>query len=155
MPRSDPDGSLGEWLSAEGFAAEAGPGTIAETVRVRSLLIGAARKRRAVSYSALLAELGHRFTRPKMRALCRTLDAIDAAGAALGEPGLAVLVVRESDGLPGQGWWVGAGERRGYQGAWTGAEAATFVTNMQELAFDFWSSARPDRTASALVAWSA
>ena len=28
-----------------------------------------------------------------------------------GEPELAVLVVRQSDGLPGQGWWVGAARR--------------------------------------------
>ena len=32
-----------------------------------------------MSYAELLMELGHRFSRPKMRALCRTLDAIDDA----------------------------------------------------------------------------
>ena len=105
--------------------------------RVRVLLIAAAREGRAVSYRELLQALSHRFTRPKMRALCRTLDAIDAARE-IGEPELAVLVVRESDRLPGQGWWVGVSERYGYAGAWTGPGAATFVRGLQERTFAFW-----------------
>ena len=51
---------------------------------VRALLVAAARERRAVSYSEMLACLGYRFTRPKMRALCATLGKIDEAGAAAG-----------------------------------------------------------------------
>jgi hypothetical protein len=43
-----------------------------------------------------------------MRALNKTLDAIDTAGMVAGEPELAMLVVRESDQVPGQGWWVGS-----------------------------------------------
>src|SRR5919109_550497 len=74
------------------------PGTpISDQKAVRALLIQAAKERRVVSYAELLMELGHRFTRPKMRALCRTLDAIDEGGGAAGEPELAALVVRESD----------------------------------------------------------
>ena len=111
-------------------------GSIADLARVCGLLIAAARRRRAMSYSDLLDRLGHRFTRPKMRALCRTLDAIDAAGAAAGEPELAVLVVRESDGLPGQGWWTGGRPIR--EGAWTGPEAAAFVRKLQARAFAHW-----------------
>ena len=57
-------------------------GSIADVALVRSHLVAAARRREAMSYSELLLELGHRFTRPKMRALCRTLDAIDRAAAA-------------------------------------------------------------------------
>jgi hypothetical protein len=72
-----------------------------------------------------------------MRAVCKTLDAIDEAGAAAGEPGLAVLVVRESDRLPGQGWWVGSAAR-GHVGAWTGPEAEAFVRAMQQSVFDYW-----------------
>ncbi len=115
-----------------------GPGAIADIDRVRGELLAAAREGRAVSYSELLGALGHRFTRPKMRALCRTLDRIDEGERAAGEPELAVLVVRESDGLPGQGWWVGAGERLGHAGAWEGPEAATLVREAQEIAFDRW-----------------
>jgi hypothetical protein len=136
QPRTAPSGSLGEWLDGEGFAP-AGPGAIADVALVRSLLVAAAREGRAVSYSELLGALGHRFTRPKMRALCRTLDAIDAAGAGAGEPGLAVLVVRESDGLPGQGWWTGA-VARGYVGPWEGPPARALIDARQADAFRYW-----------------
>ena len=114
--------------------------SIADIERVRALLVASARRHAARSYSELLILLGHRFTRPKMRALCRTLDAIDEAGAAAGEPELAVLVVRESDGLPGQGWWTGGRPvREGYEGPWTGPEAKAFVARLQDRAFAFWS----------------
>ena len=122
---------------------EGSAGTIADLARVRGLLIDAARRRAAISYSELLDALDHRFTRPKMRALCRTLDAIDAVGAAAGEPDLAVLVVRESDGLPGQGWWTaGPPRREGYEGAWSGPEATAFVRTLQARAFAYWRGRR-------------
>ncbi|WP_327458660.1 ribose-phosphate pyrophosphokinase [Sphingomonas sp.] len=105
---------------------------------VRALLIAAAREGRAVSYVEGLAAFGHRFTRPKMRAFCKALDAVDQAGAAAGEPELAVLVVRESDGLPGQGWWVGSSLRYGHEGDWTGPEAKALVRELQGRAFDYW-----------------
>ncbi|MDH7641120.1 ribose-phosphate pyrophosphokinase [Sphingomonas oryzagri] len=112
---------------------------IADVPRVRALLIDAARAGEAISYSSILNLLGHRFTRPKMRALCKTLDAIDEAGRAAGEPELAVLVVRESDGLPGQGWWAGAQAFiRGYDGPWEGPKAMAFVRSVQEQAFSYW-----------------
>ena len=113
--------------------------SIADVARVRELLVEAAREGRAVSYSELLGTLGHRFTRPKMRALCKTLDAIDEAGIAAGEPELAVLVVRESDGLPGQGWWAGARAFvLDYDGPWTGPCAMKLVREQQQVAFDYW-----------------
>lgn len=112
---------------------------IADVPRVRALLIEAARAGEAISYSAILNLLGHRFTRPKMRALCKTLDVIDEAGRAVGEPELAVLVVRESDGLPGQGWWVGgAAFLRDYDGPWEGPKAAAFVKSLQGEVFAYW-----------------
>ena len=129
--------TLSEWLEAEGIIPTEGPGSIADVARVRGILVTAARAGEDISYSQLLGELGHRFTRPKMRAVCKTLDAIDEAGAAAGEPGLAVLVVRESDRLPGQGWWVGSAAR-GHQGAWTGPEAEAFVRTIRQQVFDFW-----------------
>jgi hypothetical protein len=129
--------TLSQWLEQEGIVPTEGPGTIADVGHVRALLIAAARRDEAVSYSELLQQLGHRFTRPKMRAVCKTLDAIDSAGAKAGEPGLAVLVVRESDRLPGQGWWVGS-EARGYSGSWVGAEAEAHVRALQQAVFDYW-----------------
>lgn len=83
--------------------------------------------------------LGYPFSRPKMRALCRVLDAVDEACAARSEPELAVLVVRQSDGLPGQGWWIGGGAREhGYEGSWEGPEAAALVARVQARAFAYW-----------------
>lgn len=129
--------SLGAWLEHEGFAEARGAGAIADVVRVRSELLDAARAGRSLSYSELLQALGFRFTRPKMRALCRTLDAIDA-GRAPGEPALAVLVVREGDGLPGQGWWTSAARHLGYAGSRTGADAIALVRDLQQQVFDHW-----------------
>ncbi len=131
--------TLDEWLQQEGIVPVEGPGAIADVPRVRGLLIAAARHGEAVSYSELLGQLGFRFTRPKMRALCKTLDAIDTQAARDGEPALAVLVVRESDRLPGQGWWTGA-TAAGYTGGWTGAEAAEHVRGLQQRAFEHWRS---------------
>ncbi|WP_233281441.1 ribose-phosphate pyrophosphokinase [Sphingomonas changnyeongensis] len=114
---------------------------VADPVRVRALLVAAARARSAVSYAGLLGQLGHRFTRPLMRSLCRTLDAIDAEAAGRGEPELAVLVVRESDGLPGQGWWAGGRAlMMGHDGPWTGPAARALVARLQAEAFDYWAA---------------
>jgi hypothetical protein len=112
---------------------------LGDAPHIRAILTQAARDGRAVSYSELLGELGFRFTRPKMRALCRTLERVDELCAADGEPDLAVLVVRESDGLPGQGWWVGGTPLLlGYVGPWDGAEAARFIREQQAAVFAFW-----------------
>ncbi len=113
--------------------------SLADVDRVRAILIESARTGEPISYSHLLAELGHRFTRPKMRAVCKTLDVIDEAAIAAGEPELAVLVVRESDGLPGQGWWGGARSfLLGYDGSWEGPAARKVVREQQQIAFDYW-----------------
>ncbi|MBB5715750.1 ribose-phosphate pyrophosphokinase [Sphingomonas aerophila] len=106
--------------------------------RVRSLLIEAARGGHAVTYAGLLGRLGLAFTRPKMRALCRTLDAVDREGKGSGEPELAVLVVRASDGLPGQGWWLAHARDSSYVGDWTGPAAAGEVARLQAAVFAYW-----------------
>ena len=115
------------------MAALAGP------EEVRAHLIAAARAGVALTYSELLAQLGYAFSRPKMRQLCAVLSAVDEDSAARGEPELAVLVVRQSDGIPGQGWWVSGGARgRGYEGPWEGPEATRFIRDVQAETFDFW-----------------
>lgn len=123
---------------------------LADPAEVRAHLVAAARAGVALSYGELLEHLGYRFTRPKMRALCAMLGEIDRAAELRGEPELAVLVVRQSDGLPGQGWWVGGAAReRGYLGPWEGPEAARFIRTVQAETFDYWQSRngtdRPDR----------
>jgi hypothetical protein len=52
-----------------------------------------------------------------------------------GTPALAVLVVREGDGLPGQGWWTG---RTDYQGQWTGPDAQAHIAKLQAAVFAYW-----------------
>ena len=114
---------------------------LADPEEVRLHLVAAARAGTAVSYGELLERLGYSFSRPKMRALCKILAAIDEAAALRGEPELAVLVVRQSDGLPGQGWWIGGGARsRGYEGPWEGSEARRFIGQVQAETFRFWKS---------------
>ncbi|HYJ30323.1 MAG TPA: ribose-phosphate pyrophosphokinase [Allosphingosinicella sp.] len=114
---------------------------LADPAEVRAHLVAAAQAGHALTYAELLERLGYSFSRPKMRALCAMLGEVDAEAEAQGEPELAVLVVRQSDGLPGQGWWVaGGGESRGYKGAWEGSEARRFITLVQAETFAFWQS---------------
>ena len=114
---------------------------LADPKEVRLYLVAAAKAGTALSYGELLGRLGYPFSRPKMRALCKILGTVDEAAALRGEPELAVLVVRQSDGLPGQGWWVAGGARsRGYEGPWEGPEARRFIDHVQSESFAFWKS---------------
>lgn len=108
---------------------------LADVPHIERLLQGIAIEGRDTSYSEFLLMLGLRFSRPKMRALCKTLDEVDRRAKAGGQPELAVLVVRESDRLPGQGWWTG---RRDYQGSWTGPDARAFLDSIQAQTFAYW-----------------
>ena len=105
---------------------------------ITGILQGSAFHRRSLSYSEILNLIGLGFTRPKMRAICKVFDEIDRRAIAAGQPELAVLVVRESDRLPGQGWWIG---RDDYCGRWTGDDAQAYVGRLQTEAFDFWQNA--------------
>ena len=109
-------------------------GLLADPVEVRAILIASAKSGEAISYSEVLALLGHDFTRPKMRALCKVLGVVDDEAAELGEPELAVLVVRQSDGLPGQGWWVEGAKKHSYSGLWEGPKAAKLIRRLQRQA---------------------
>ena len=105
---------------------------------VRAHLVAAAKVGQPITYSEILGHLGYAFSRPKMRALCVTLGEVDAEARGRGEPEMAVLVVRQSDGLPGQGWWVSS-DLRGYKGQWEGSEAQAFIARLQQEVFDYWS----------------
>jgi len=113
-------------------------GLLADPREVRAILIASARAGEPITYSEVLALLGHDFTRPKMRALCRVLSFVDDEAEEHGEPELAVLVVRQSDGLPGQGWWVGGAKKHGYTGQWEGPAAAKLIRRLQRQAFQHW-----------------
>jgi hypothetical protein len=115
---------------------------LADSAEVRAHLVAAAQAGVAVTYSEMLAQIGYAFSRPKMRQLCAVLTAVDEEAEARGEPELAVLVVRQSDGIPGQGWWVSGGARsRGYEGPWEGPEAAAFIRGVQAETFAYWQKA--------------
>jgi len=114
---------------------------LADPAEVRAHLVAAASAGVALTYAELLERLGYAFSRPKMRALCSILGTVDEEAEARGEPELAVLVVRQSDGIPGQGWWVaGGGRSRGYKGPWEGPEARRFVEAVQAETFAYWRS---------------
>ena len=117
-------------------------GLLADPGEVRRLLIASAAAGEPITYSELLNALGHAFTRPKMRALCKVLAVVDDEASERGEPELAVLVVRQSDGLPGQGWWINGAMLHGYDGLWTGPEALKLIRKLQRQAFQYW-AARP------------
>ena len=111
---------------------------------IRAHLIAAAAAGHTLSYSELLEHLGYGFSRPKMRALCKTLGVVDRDAAERGEPELAVLVVRQSDGLPGQGWWIEGARQHGYAGPWEGPKASRFIRKLQQRTFDHWAMAEED-----------
>lgn len=113
-------------------------GRLAEPAEVRAILIASAQAGQSITYSEVLELLGHHFTRPKMRALCKVLGHVDEAAHEAGEPELAVLVVRQSDRLPGQGWWVAGAKKHGYKGLWEGPQARRLVFKIQKRAFDYW-----------------
>jgi hypothetical protein len=114
---------------------------LADPAEIRAHLVAAAAAGHALTYSELLEHLGYGFSRPKMRQLCKTLGAVDEEAAARGEPELAVLVVRQADGLPGQGWWIAGAHVHCYEGPWEGPKAAKFIRQLQQRTFDFWAMA--------------
>ena len=115
---------------------------LADPAEVRAHLVAAASAGHPLTYSELLGRLGYAFSRPKMRALCAMLGTVDDEAEALGEPELAVLVVRASDGLPGQGWWVAGGaEKHGHADDWEGPAARRLIERLQAEAFHYWSQA--------------
>ena len=113
---------------------------LADSAEVRAHLVAAAKAGVSLSYGELLERLGYHFSRPRMRQLCAMLGEIDRSGADRGEPELAVLVVRASDGLPGQGWWISGARDHGYAGPWEGPEAAALIRAVQAETFAYWQS---------------
>ncbi len=117
-------------------------GLLADPREVRAILVASAQAGQPITYSEVLGLLGHDFSRPKMRALCKVLGYVDDAAEERGEPELAVLVVRHSDGLPGQGWWVGGAKKHGHKGEWVGPKATKLIRRLQRQAFDYWGARR-------------
>jgi hypothetical protein len=105
---------------------------------IREMLVEAARTGETLTYKEVIERLGFEFNTNLVGQLGRALDRIEDLARAAKEPPLAVLVVRQSDRLPGQGWWVSRVRGHGYKGEWTGEQALKHVTKHQQIAFDYW-----------------
>lgn len=108
-----------------------------EPDELAALLIVRAKAGRAITYGEVFHWFGLPFQRFQVGQLCAALTLVDDLERAQGRPELAVLVVRQSDGLPGQGWWLALAETE-WTGLFEGPAAAAFVRRVQQRAFDYW-----------------
>jgi hypothetical protein len=104
---------------------------------LEALLILRAKAGSAIRYGEVFHWFGIPFQRFQVGQLCAALDEVDRRQRGLDRPELAVLVVRQSDGIPGQGWWLSK-NKEAWHGAFEGPEAARFVRGIQARAFDHW-----------------
>ncbi len=102
------------------------------------LLIQAASERRTLAYSDVLSHFGKRTTPIRVFALCRDLGEVSERNRVRGEPELAVLVVRKTDRLPGEGFFRGAWTDGDYDGPATGQRAKAYISMLTERVFDYW-----------------
>ena len=107
------------------------------TDELEALLILKARNGQAISYGDVFQWFGHPFQRFQVGQLCAALEAVDSLQRGRSRPELASLVVRASDGLPGQGWWLSK-SHDAWNGLFVGPEAAAFVRKHQQRAFAYW-----------------
>lgn len=107
---------------------------------LEALLILKAQAGRSISYGEVFAWFDMPFQRFQVGQLCAALDEVDRLQRGRDRPELAVLVVRQSDGIPGQGWWLSKNQQD-WQGAFEGPEAARFVRGIQQQTFAWWEKA--------------
>ncbi|MEZ5823446.1 MAG: hypothetical protein R3C97_01490 [Geminicoccaceae bacterium] len=104
--------------------------------RLENVLLGRALKRESVTYGELLAYFERRVTRITVSALCKDIGQVCRRVEDNGGPDLACLVVRKSDGLPGEGYFQSLRDEGSYDGPSTGPQAEAEVRSRQEKAFD-------------------
>lgn len=104
---------------------------------LEALLILRAKAQEAISYGEVFRWFGMPFVRFQVGQLSAALGEVDARQRAQGNPDLAVLVVRQSDGIPGQGWWLSLPGGR-WTGPFEGPKAKRFVESEQQKIFDYW-----------------
>jgi hypothetical protein len=102
------------------------------------LLILAARERRTLAYSDVLTHFGKRTTPIRVFALCRDLGEVSERNRQRREPELAVLVVRKTDRLPGEGFFHGPWKDGTYDGPSTGPRAEAYIKGLTEAVFAHW-----------------
>ena len=116
--------------------------------RLERVLIQAALEQRPVNYGQLLAFFGWKVTQITVGALCRDLGRIDQRRAEEGWPDLACLVVRKSDGLPGEGYFTSVRDAGDYAGPSVGPPAVSFIRARQSRAAQ-WARGREEASAIA------
>ncbi len=99
------------------------------------LLIGAGSRGEPLTYGAILRHFGRRVTPITVAALCRDLGEVCRRVAARGGPELACLVVRKSDGLPGEGYFAALRAEGLYDGPAEGPAARRALRARQRAAF--------------------
>lgn len=115
--------------------------------RLERVLIEAAREQRPVTYGQLLRYFERKVTRITVGALCRDLGHVCRRVEERGGPDLAVLVVRKSDGLPGEGYFSALRQEGSYDGPSTGPLAARTIAHRQAEVFSYYAekgSVRPE-----------
>lgn len=105
------------------------------------VLIRVALEGRVVTYGELLAFFERRVTRITVAALCKDLGRVEDRRRPEGWPDLACLVVRKSDGLPGEGYFTAMRQEGAYAGPSVGEPAQAFVAGRQARA-RAWAVAR-------------
>lgn len=111
--------------------------------RLERVLIRAALERRPVTYGQLLAYFEWKVTQITVAALCRDLGRVADRRKGSGWPDLACLVVRKSDGIPGEGYFASLRAEGSYAGPSLGPAAEAFVRSRQERAFTWADESAP------------
>jgi hypothetical protein len=116
--------------------------SIVDVDELERLLIRMAQEQRTTTYADVLAHFGKTIAPRRAYALSRDLGEVCRRNRERGEPELAVLVVRKSDGLPGEGFFRSAWRDGSYDGPAEGFEAKNFIRAEQDKVFSFF-AARP------------
>lgn len=104
---------------------------------LEALLILRARAGKDISYGEVFQWFGLPFQRFAVGHLSAALAEVDSLQRGRDRPDLAVLVVRQTDRIPGQGWWTGKNGEP-WTGPIEGPEARRFVESRKQLAYAYW-----------------
>ena len=129
----------------DGHRTGGGRARLVDIDRLEAMLIEAACERRSLTYAEVLASFGIRITPRRVYALCRDLGEVCERSRARGEPDPAVLVVRQADRLPGEGFFHSAWRDGAYDGPATGPEAQAYIRALTEEVFAHWAGGGPGK----------
>lgn len=99
------------------------------------MLIRAGAAGAPLTYGEVLRRFGRRPASANVARLCRDLGEVCRRVEARGGPDLACLLVRRSDGLPGEGFFTALRAAGRYDGPSTGPQARKLIERLQAEAF--------------------